>query len=150
MTDQLLNIVISSCLGLGTSVGLSLGGPTGGVRRVECTRFRVGGDGYESPIDEDEEDAEHVEAENVKESFDIYFSVSFGPLTGEWSIKGLSPTGTDGKDMDASKEDEADTQGGSQNSVASWRAKYLDAQRKLWASQEEAKALREKVLEAVL
>ena len=34
------------------------GGPAGGVRRVECVRFRIGGDGYESPIAEDDEDAD--------------------------------------------------------------------------------------------
>jgi hypothetical protein len=150
MSDQMLSIVISSCLGLGPAVGLGLGGPNGGVRRVECTRFRVGGDGYESPIDEDDEDAENMEAGSVKESFDIYFGVSFGPLSGEWSIKGLSPTTADDKDTEAAIEDGADRQESNQNTIANWKSKFLEAQRKLWASQEDAKALREKVLEAVL
>lgn len=150
MSDQMLSIVISSCLGLGSAVGLGLGGPSGGVRRVECTRFRVGGDGYESPIDEDDEDAENMEAGMVKESFDIYFGISFGPLSGEWSIKGLSPTAADSKDSGTANHDGTDMQNLNQNTAANWKSKFLEAQRKLWASQEEAKTLREKVLEAVL
>ena len=37
-----------------------------------------------------------------------------------------------------------------QQTVAAWKGKFQDAQRKLWESQEEVKNLKEKILEAVL
>lgn len=154
MGDQILNIAISSCLGLTSAVGLGAGGPTGGVRRVECVRFRVGGDGYESPIDEDDEDAETIESGNIKESFDVYFNVAFGGLTGEWSVKQLSPsaatTDAEAADQNGRTKAAADTNDPQQNTLSGWKNKFLDAQRKLWESQEGAKLLREKILETVL
>ena len=82
MSDYALGIAISSCLGLAGTVGVGIGGPTGGVRRVECIRFRVGGDGYESPVDEEDDDEEHENAArgggSIKETFDVFFAVAFG------------------------------------------------------------------------
>ncbi|KAF2280382.1 uncharacterized protein EI97DRAFT_430120 [Westerdykella ornata] len=156
ITDQILSIAISSCLGLCSAVGLGQGGPQGGVRRIECTRFRVGGDGYESPVDEDEDDAEAglSTATDIKESFDVNFGVSFGGLVGEWSVKGISAstpeTGEDDVTNDRPNGEESDRGGKDQDSAATWKAKFLECQKKLWDSQETAKALREKVLDAVL
>jgi hypothetical protein len=156
MSDQVLGIAISSCLGLTSTVGIGAGGPSGGVRRVECIRFRIGGDGYESPIDDDDdEDADNMhESSIIKETFDVSFAVSFGSLTGEWIAKGLSAT-------EDSLEDEGDAAGGirgselpgqdnSQTTPAAWKTKFLEAQRKLWETQEEVKSLKDKILEAVL
>lgn len=154
MSDQLLDIAISSCLGLCSAVGLGVGGPNGGVRRVECVRFRVGGDGYESPIDEDDDDADGLhDTGSIRETFDVHFGVSFGGLAGEWSAKGLLATST-GNEQD----EEVGNNGNAQeldkhehpNTIAGWKSKFLDAQRKLWESQEESKNLKEKILEAVL
>jgi hypothetical protein len=150
MSDQILGLAISSCLGLCSAVGLGVGGPNGGVRRVQCTRFRIGGDGYESPIDDDDEDADGLDAGSVKESFDVYFGVSFGGLSGEWSVKGLSPTADDRIEDEATRKDEAERQDASQNTAASWKSKFQEAQRKLWESQEDNRTLKEKILEAVL
>ena len=115
-------------------------------------RFRVGGDGYESPIDEDDEDAEGMGGEGtVRESFDVYFGVSFGNLTGEWSVKGLDPATSEqesGKGANRSEEHERSET--APNTVAGWKSKFLEAQRKLWESQEGHTSLREKILEAVL
>ncbi|KAF2023735.1 hypothetical protein EK21DRAFT_14831, partial [Setomelanomma holmii] len=127
---------------------IGAGGPTGGVRRVECIRFRIGGDGYESPIDEDDEDADNMhESGTIKETFDVCLAVSFGSLTGEWIAKGLTATTENVKD-------EAQT-AGSKNLEpdrldVNWKTKFLEAQRKLWESQEEVKSLKDKILEAVL
>ncbi|KAH7073975.1 ARS binding protein 2-domain-containing protein [Paraphoma chrysanthemicola] len=153
MSDQVLGIAISSCLGLTSAVGIGTGGPTGGVRRVECIRFRIGGDGYDSPIDEDDEDADNMhESGTIKETFDVCFAVSFGSLTGEWIAKGLTATVDDGGD-----DDEAGGRGKpeperieSSLTPAAWKSKFLEAQRKLWESQEEVQSLKDKVLEAVL
>ena len=152
MSDQALGIAISSCLGLTSGVGLGTGGPTGGVRRVECIRFRIGGDGYESPIDEDDEDAEGMrEGGRVKETFDVLFAVGFGGLSGEWVAKGLETTSEDAGDEAARggiSDMERVDQG--QQTMAAWKGKFLEAQRKLWESQEEVKNLKDKILEAVL
>ncbi|KAF2128999.1 hypothetical protein P153DRAFT_367283 [Dothidotthia symphoricarpi CBS 119687] len=143
MSDQMLSIAISSCLGLTGAVGLGIGGPNGGVRRVECIRFRVGGDGYESPIEEDDEDTEGMHDGAVKETFDVFFAVTFGGLAGEWVAKGLVATVDDGEgSIEEGQED-------GREGVA-WKAKFLEAQRKLWESQEEVKSLKDKILEAVL
>jgi hypothetical protein len=155
MNDQVLGIAISSCLGLTSTVGIGTGGPMGGVRRVECIRFRIGGDGYESPIDDEDEDADNMhESSTIKETFDVSFAVSFGGLTGEWIAKGLTATADDTEDEDNAARDrrisEMDRQDGNQNTPAAWKTKFLEAQRKLWESQEEVKSLKDKILEAVL
>lgn len=153
MDDQLLRVAVSSCLGLTGAVGLGTGGPNGGVKRVECVRFRVGGDGYESPIDDEDEDTEGLnDAESIRETFDVFFGISFGGLTGEWTAKGLQAASVD--DGAASSKSLGaqgfERQEPTPNTAAGWKAKFQDTQRKLWESQEEAKSLKEKILEAVL
>jgi hypothetical protein len=149
LSDQMIGLAISSCLGLTNAVGLGVGGPSGGVRRIDCIRFRVGGDGYESPID-DEEDAEDLDGGgSIKETFDVLFAVSFGGLTGEWSAKSLVATPKDTDDVAADLQ-ELERMDPGQHATAAWKGKFLDAQRRLWESQEEVRALKEKVLEAVL
>jgi hypothetical protein len=155
MSDSVLGIAISSCLGLTGTVGMGTGGPSGGVRRVECIRFRIGGDGYESPIDEEDEDADNMhEGGTIKETFDVSFAVSFGGLIGEWIAKGLTATAEDldeeGGAVSGRRSSEPDRPDSSQNTPAAWKTKFLEAQRKLWESQEEVKSLKDRILEAVL
>ena len=150
MSDQVLGIAISSCLGLSSAAGIGLGGPSGGVKRVECARFRIGGDGYESPIEDNEDEVEGVNGSGViKETFDVFFAVSFGGLSGEWTAKGLHATvEDDGKDTAAGAQE---TGGESaQHATGAWKTRFQESQRKLWESQEEVKSLKEKILEAVL
>lgn len=149
MNDHILGIVISSCLGLGSAVGLGAGGPNGSVRQIECVRFRVDDDGYESPVDDEDDDAEAINnASTIRESFDVTFNVSFGPMTGQWAVKGLSAAPTTIEDKEAQRTEEERQE--VPNTAAGWKAKYLDIQQKLWESQEGEKLLREKILEAVL
>ncbi|KAF2744477.1 hypothetical protein M011DRAFT_408236 [Sporormia fimetaria CBS 119925] len=151
LDHAMLSFAISSCLGMCAAVGLGAGGPTGGVRRIECVRFRVGGDGYESPVDDDEdEETEGLEGAHIKESFDVHFGVSFGPMTGEWSVKGISPVAADNEDDENKKNGEKADSDEAQNTIPYWRSKFLEAQRKLWDNEESTRALREKVLDAVL
>ncbi|KAF1363888.1 hypothetical protein EJ07DRAFT_101283 [Lizonia empirigonia] len=132
--------------------GIGLGGPSGGVKRVDCARFRIGGDGYESPIDENEDETESINGSGtVKETFDVLFAVSFGGLSGEWTAKGLHATAehTDHGDTTAGAQEPDRVEPG-QNATAAWKTKFQEAQRKLWESQEEVRNLKEKILEAVL
>jgi len=155
MSDQVLSIAISSCIGLGSAVGLGTGGPHGGVRRVECSRFRIGADGYEDLIEEDDEDADGLNDTNsIKETFDVYIGVTFGGLSGEWTAKQLSAASDDnqsgGSGSGNGAVQELDRLDPTPNTVMGWKTKFLEAQCKLWESQEEAKSLKEKILEAVL
>jgi hypothetical protein len=152
MSDQILSIAISSCLGLSNAVGIGLGGPSGGVKRVECVRFRIGGDGYESPIEDNDDDTGDPDSAGpIKETFDVFFAVSFGGLSGEWTAKGLQATPKDdGQEGLANGTQELDRTEPGQHATAAWKTKFQDAQRKLWESQEEVKNLKEKILEAVL
>jgi hypothetical protein len=152
MSDQILSIAISSCLGLSNAVGIGLGGPGGGVKKVECVRFRMGGDGYESPLeDNDEGNGDLHSAGPIKETFDVTFALSFGLLSGEWIAKGLQATTEEARSESPSHvaQDHDRVEPG-QSATAAWKTKFQDAQRKLWESQEEVKALKEKILEAVL
>jgi hypothetical protein len=152
MSDSALGVAIASCLGLTSAVGVGIGGPTGGVRRVECIRFRVGGDGYESPVDDEDEEGESPrDGTRIKETFDVFFGVNFGGLVGEWVVKGLeiSSSGEEigeavGESSRASDELERN------ETPAAWKTKFLDAQRRLWEKEEEVKSLKDKILEAVL
>jgi len=112
-------------------------------------RFRIGGDGYESPIDEEDEDADNLSGANVRETFDVYFGISFGGLVGEWTAKGLCVIdgATETGDMGAK---EAERQEVQPSTAAGWKAKFQEAQRKLWEKEEESRGLKEKILEAVL
>ncbi|KAF1926593.1 uncharacterized protein M421DRAFT_422567 [Didymella exigua CBS 183.55] len=151
MSDHVLGIAISSCLGLSNASGIALGGPNGGVKRVECARFRVGGDGYESPIDDNEDDTESINGSGVvKETFDVYFAVSFGGLSGEWTAKGLHAIAEDTEPKDTRAGAHEDRIEPGQHATAAWKSKFEAAQRKLWESQEEVKNLKERILEAVL
>jgi hypothetical protein len=151
MSDQVLGIAISSCLGLTSTVGIGAGGPTGGVRRVECIRFRIGGDGYESPIDDEDDDADNMQESGViKETFDVSFAVSFGGLTGEWLAKGLTATDHVEDEANAASAKMALELDRQDTPPAAWKAKFQEAQRKLWETQEEVKSLKDKILEAVL
>lgn len=152
LSDQVLGIAISSCLGLTSAVGVGTGGPSGGVKRVECIRFRIGGDGYESPMDDDDDDDGMQESGPVRETFDVFFNVSFGSLSGEWQAKGLTASSDDIHDEDhtAAGTGIGEQSQPDQNNPAAWKAKFLEAQRKLWETQEEVKSLKDKILEAVL
>jgi len=150
INDEVLGIAISSCLGLTSAVGIGVGGPTGGVKRVECIRFRVGGDGYESPMDDDDDDAENApDSGTIRETFDVTFAVSFGGLVGEWVAKGLSAL-AENEEKDSIADMSVSEERGEQLSNVAWKGKFLEAQRRLWEAQEEVKRLKDKVLEAVL
>ncbi|KAF2840362.1 hypothetical protein M501DRAFT_913573, partial [Patellaria atrata CBS 101060] len=126
----------ASWLGLGQQVGLGNGGPVGGMKKVVCRRFRVSGDGYESPIDEDEE----IPEGEVKESFDVSWGLLCGSVAGEFVVRGIVVT--DGVEVSGEKmknEDKGD-----------WREKYERAKQELRKMEEEVLKMREKVLDAVL
>jgi hypothetical protein len=119
----------------------------GAVKKISVRRFRVGGDGYDSPID-DEEDEEAEEGGNIKETFDVEWELALGGLSGKFQIKGLtvpeSPGGLDDKD------ENIDNSASTDDSAAGWRQRFLAIEKKLKARDDEVRDLKDRVLEAVL
>jgi len=158
MADSSFRLAIASCLGLCGQVGMGSGGPTGSAKKVVVQRFRIGGDGYDSPVDEDEDEMPEG-GERIRESFDVVWNVTFGGLTGEWTIRGVSLDNGENKGGSPERAgDEAGTRGSGsgqsvqdlQTTVVCWKTKFLEAQRRLCETQEEIRGLKDKVLEAVL
>lgn len=161
MSDAVLGVAISSCLGLGAAVGLGAGGPTGGVKTVECRRFRIGRDGYESPVDDEGEEGGAGDEAGVKETFDVFFSVGFGGLSGEWAVKGLdvgagagASAGTGAVGGDGSADEDGNGSGDQgreegEEGALLWKGRFLHTQRQLWEAQEEVQRLKDRVLDAV-
>lgn len=130
-------------------------------KRISVTRFRVGEDGYDSPIDDDEDgdadgdddgdvdvQAKKVAKRRVKESFDVSWTVSMGGLSGEFHVKDLVITGSDGGDGGKGggiSAHQDDVEG-----ISDWKERYFQAQLELRSKDEEVRKLREKVLDAVL
>jgi hypothetical protein len=146
-------VTCASWLGLsapsGSPSGLwsSIVSSGGAVKKISVRRFRVGGDGYDSPIDDDDDD-ETEDGVNVKETFDIEWELALGGLSGKFQVKGLSfsesPGGADEKD------DAAGNSTAGENSTVDWKQRCLTSEKKLKARDEEVRELRDRVLEAVL
>ncbi|KAF2092926.1 hypothetical protein NA57DRAFT_49390 [Rhizodiscina lignyota] len=119
-------------------------------KQIVCHRFRVGEDGYDSPIEEHEDDdvSEVDSLGRVRETWDVSWTLLLGGLSGEFQLKGLVISGDEGggrggkeptghrDDVDGRPED--------------WRDKFVKAQVELRAKEEEVRRLRDKVLDAVL
>lgn len=81
--DHIARLTAASWLGVGDQVNVPLGPATGHGKKINVTRFRVGADGYEEIIyDED--------TQGVREVFDIFWHVSLGGCMGNFEMKGLS------------------------------------------------------------
>jgi hypothetical protein len=128
--DDVFRATAASWLGLNAlaAPAAAAWNPVGssGVKKIHVRRFRVGGDGYDSPIDDEDDD----EGE-TKMTFDIEWELSLGGLGGKFQIKGLSIG--DGGEAETPEEGES---GGVLGLTEAWRRKYLE--------------LKDKVLEAAL
>jgi len=117
-------------------------------------RYYINGDGYDSPVDEEDVDdgLDGSSLGRIRETFDVYLTVSFGGLSGEWSVKGLSAVSVEGSGSSeaGAAADARSTQDAVPDTIHGWKSKFLDAQRKMLESQEEVKGLKERILEAVL
>ena len=76
-------------LGLSPQLGLDRSvAPVGGQKKLVVRRSKMGDDGYEVPLDDDD-----PTTIGVVESFDISWSLLLGGLAAEFSVKGLTLTG---------------------------------------------------------
>jgi hypothetical protein len=115
-----------------------------GVKKIHIRRFRIGGDGYDIPIDEDEEE-EEVDDGEIKQTFDIDWELNLGSLSGRFQIKGLVIGQTVEEDADTSVVERPND-----GSADTWKRKYEELQAKLRERDERIRAMQDGVLEAVL
>lgn len=81
--DNIARLTAASWLGVGDQVNVPLGPATGHGKKINVTRFRLGSDGYEEIIYEED-------TQGVREVFDIFWHVSLGGCMGNFEMKGLS------------------------------------------------------------
>jgi hypothetical protein len=131
--EELHRFLCASWLGIASSTGRASG--TQPQKKITVRRFRVGGDGYDSPI-EDEDTLN--DGDEIRETFDVEWTQSLGGVEGKFSVKGVS-LHTAAEDIEM-----ADEEG-----EASWREKYLIAEEKRKVQEEELDDLRARVLDAL-
>jgi len=160
--EDLFNVAAANWLGLAAGLGMrdAVGVVVGSGRWIRVSRFRVSGDGYESPVDDEEDEVdggggdggEH--GREMREVFDVGWSLGLGGMVGRFDVKGLVLEGgerrSDGKDMG----EVVDEGGGYASSKvyeeSSYKEKYEALRRELMKREEEVRLLRDRVLEAVL
>ena len=177
--------VVVSWLGLDMGrTSLSAGPSTGtprigmglGQKRITVQRYRVNGDGYDSPIDDDDADVsapglarDGEDRPEVREAFDVEWTSRFGALNGSFHVRGLSlgdvtaEGSASGEGLSARSshrshpsdprlegQGNANAASSSTRDIEQWKSRLLDMEKRLEESQEEVQRLREKVLEAVL
>ncbi|TID20203.1 hypothetical protein E2P81_ATG07506 [Venturia nashicola] len=152
-TDHLR--ALATWLGLAASLGLQsplMPTPqTGGHKRVIVRRFKVNEDGYGSPIDDDSDDEMDDSASStmrIRESFDVEWSASLGGIIGQFSVKGLYFPRS--KDEDGSTAASDDTEIDARSGGDFWKERYLLSEKRLRQLNDENRALKDKVLDAVL
>ncbi|KAF1990608.1 hypothetical protein K402DRAFT_389535 [Aulographum hederae CBS 113979] len=148
--EDLFRVTAASWLGLSAPLGLSsVGAPIGTAKKIKVTRFRRGGDGYDSPIDDDE-DIHDGNGAIVKEMFDVSWNLLLGGLSGEFVVKGLVLDSAEDAAAGVQGLDEGEKSRRMKEGEEGWKERYLEAQRELRSKEEEVRKLRDKVLEAVL
>jgi hypothetical protein len=147
-SEDIFRLTCASWLGLNIQLGLSSAGvqTTGAGKKITVRRFRVGGDGYDSPMDEDDA----VDAgEEIRETFDVEWSLAMGDSAGRFSLKGLSigqrVRWDDGDGLDTGAGAELADSGGK-----GWKERFLESERRVREQGEEIRRLKDKVLDAIL
>ncbi|KAF2754953.1 hypothetical protein EJ05DRAFT_513284 [Pseudovirgaria hyperparasitica] len=148
--EQVHRMALATVLNLSSSLGLP--GPPSPVnqKKLVFQRFRVGGDGYDSPIDDDNDNAmetEDVEGANdrkIRESVDVAWTTTIGALVAECKIRGIVMGDK------SSRKDDVDRAESAAAAEIDWKSKFEDLKEKLGRKEEEVRELREKVLDAVM
>lgn len=112
--------------------------PSSTGKKITVRRFRVGGDGYDSPLEEDDP---LTDGDEVRETFDIEWTQTLGALSGTFAVNGVSlglvENSEHGEDEDMSGNED-------------WRAKFLRSEEKRREQEAELANLKTRVLDAVL
>ncbi|KAJ9665375.1 hypothetical protein H2201_004452 [Coniosporium apollinis] len=151
MSKDIFPPMCASWLGLNlTENGCSA--PNGSnAKTITVQRFRVGKDGYDSPIYDDEEEGETSGV--VKETFEVEWSAALGGVTGRFVVQGLvipKEDGETGEDVGGEGEVVDGSGGGASDAGVDWKKKFLALQERLRERDREVQSIRDRVLDAVL
>ncbi|KAK5122737.1 hypothetical protein LTR85_003652 [Meristemomyces frigidus] len=83
--DDIARLTAASWLGLGEQLNVPLGPATSQGKRITVTRFRTDADGYEEIVS-----AQVERAGDVREVFDLSWTVSMAGCNGNFELKGLT------------------------------------------------------------
>ncbi|KAH9845236.1 ARS binding protein 2 [Teratosphaeria destructans] len=84
--DDIARLTAASWLGLGEQLNVPLGPATGSPKKITVTRFRTDAEGYEEIVS-----ASHdADGEDVREIFDLSWTVSMAGCTGSFTLNGLN------------------------------------------------------------
>lgn len=155
---------------LGSSPSRSIGlGHQSSAKKIFVQRFRVNGDGYASPVDDEEEQegAELTRGEDdgvveIRETFDVEWTAQFGGLTGNFQMRELALGRSSGNsaqphhdqarisDERTGQRDGNKATTGDAEDEGGWKQRVLELEKMLWEREEEVHRLRDKILEVVL
>ncbi|KIV99126.1 hypothetical protein, variant 1 [Verruconis gallopava] len=135
-TDELHRFLCASWLGIRNG-----GANAPRQRKILVHRFRVGGDGYDSPLDDE---ATLSEGDKIRETFDVEWAHSLGGIEGRFAVRGVSLQHTRlGTEQDSDMNiDDAGEEG--------WRERYLRAEAQRKAQQEELEQLKARILDVLV
>ncbi|KAF4542787.1 ARS binding protein 2 [Lasiodiplodia theobromae] len=146
--DDASNQGLANWLGFSTHLGL---GPTpvpSGIKKIDVQKYRVSDDGYESPIDPDDDSALALgDGSKIKETFDVSWALTLGGCTGKFAVKGLMIE-SKGCGEKEEKEGGEGLQSKQKEKSLEERVKELEGQLK--GKDREVQLWRQRVLEAVL
>lgn len=83
--DDIARLTVASWLGVGEQLNVPLGPAIGQNKRITVTRFRTDEDGYEEFATADDDDTDQI-----RDVFDLSWTVTMGGCNGQFEIKGLS------------------------------------------------------------
>lgn len=84
--DNVALLTTASWLGLGDQLNIPLGPAIGHAKKVNLTQFRKDADGYEEIVPADQE----WPGEELRETYDLYWTSSQGTCTGSFSLTSIS------------------------------------------------------------
>ncbi|TKA64165.1 hypothetical protein B0A55_10716 [Friedmanniomyces simplex] len=83
--DDIARLTAASWLGLGEQLNVPLGPATGRGKRINVTRFRMDAEGYEEIVS-----AQEGASGDIREVFDLSWTVSMANCSGAFELKGLT------------------------------------------------------------
>jgi hypothetical protein len=154
-SDEIFLFTCATWLGLSAPSGSPAAGvwnpvvsSGSGAKKIVARKFRVNRDGYDSPVDDEDEDMES-EPSAIKETFDVEWELTLGGLGGKFHVKGLVLSETQGG-TPANKDESPQSTTSGEDTVDFWRSRSQNWEKRYKERDEEFRDLRDRVLETVM
>lgn len=146
--DDASNQGLANWLGFSTHLGLGSTPVPSGIKKIDVQKYRVSDDGYESPIDPDDDSALALgDGSKIKETFDVSWALTLGGCTGKFAVKGLM---IESKGCGEKEENEGGEKLQSKQKEKSLEERVKELEGQLKGKDREVQLWRQRVLEAVL